>query len=152
MPDPSDLEWTELERLQASLFAIAHEVRALVRSRSLDGFAGISVDQRAGTVTVYWTDPVPEAIAKLAAGTHGARILIKAATYSRDELEARARLLLPVTGRCDDVHTVDVRTDGSGLVVYLDPESTDQRIAELETDPLVLRVIREADTGEPLGR
>ncbi|KXK62457.1 peptidase [Micromonospora rosaria] len=101
---------------QAPLVDAANVIRTAVERTPARGYAGIGlVDDH---VTLWWKGAPPtDVVAAVTAARRTAPVEVVDATYSRAELRAAAARLAPVVAAdpADAIHSVRLRTDGSGI-------------------------------------
>lgn len=134
---------------QAPLIDAANVIRTAVERAPARGYAGIGLVD--GQVTLWWKGAPP---ADIAAAVNAARrtapVEVANATYSRAELRKAAARLTPVVEAdpADAVHSVRLRTDGTGIEIAVDDISgtklpklpaTGVRTSFVERDRLVER-------------
>lgn len=121
--DPDELEDLigEEARAQAPLVAVADEIQRVVEEHGLDGFAGIAIDDEAGTVTLYWKGELPDEMGSVIAAS-AVTVDVHPADYTEAELLAEAERIarLGTTRSGAAILQVGPLDDYSGLMVVLD--------------------------------
>ncbi|WP_369383872.1 trypsin-like serine protease [Streptomyces sp. cg36] len=113
--------WDQLFSLQTSMNATVRQVRRLAGLEKVSGYAGAVASPTARRVEIFWNGKVPEPVRDFAARSK-IPVDIKAAPYSKVELEAAAKVVTDQMGRSTGtgrITEVSAAPNGTGLQVQV---------------------------------
>lgn len=140
----------ELLRKQEPLSRVANKIRDVEKSLPMSGFAGVRVDAKAETLTLFWKGSVPKPVLTLVnqARLDGIHLVVNdKARFSRRELsDERFKILrdqnkTPGLTEATRVSLIDIPNDGSGLTLGVKSD-LGIRVAAAKAQPMVKEIVK----------